>query len=100
MVNEIERLKLFYVLIRMYFGFLFFLFFTFSLVSTFLFLIGLFGLFILYGYLLWLFLLGVGGVLLSFVDDYKWSLFHLTCKKKKQSIYKANFQKWERDNGL
>lgn len=99
-MNKIEKLKNLYVCIYLYFGFLFWTLLLLSLVSVILLYIDMLKIYILYCYLIWLFFIGLGGLLLSFIDDYKWSLFHLDCKLKRKNPTVINFEKWEKENNL
>lgn len=99
-MNDIEKLKQFQFFVKMYFFILFFLLVNLLLLSILLFYLNYLGLIVLYFYLFWLFLLGIGGLLQSFIDDYKWSLFHLECKKNKRCASIDNFIIWKKANGL
>lgn len=99
-MKGIEKLKLFYTLINIYLGVLIVTLVTISLFSLLFLYLRLFGVVLLYCFLIWFFLLGVWGLLVSIVDDYKWSLFHLDCKQKKTAASLSNFRIWLKENEL
>lgn len=99
-MDSIEKLKVFNMLINIYIGFLIFTLVTLSMFFLLFLYVRLFGIVLLYCFLIWVFLLGVCGLLMSLVDDYKWSLFNLDCKRKKKAASLINFQVWLKENDL
>lgn len=99
-MDSIEKLKVFNMLINIYIGFLIFTLVTLSMFFLLFLYVRLFGIVLLYCFFIWVFLLGVCGLLMSLADDYKWSLFNLDCKLKKKAASLINFQVWLKENDL
>lgn len=85
-IAELNRIKEWAVLLKIYYGILILSFITAGLFSFLLVLLSLWTNLMLFLYLLLVFFLGVGGVGTAILDDYKWSLFSGICRRMKKSV--------------
>ncbi|WP_430599645.1 hypothetical protein [Enterococcus sp. DIV0179] len=83
-IAELNRIKEWAVILKIYYGNLILSFITVGLVSLLLVLLSLWTNMVLFLYLLLLFFLGLGGVGTAILDDYKWSLFSGICRRMKK----------------
>ncbi|MDT2069668.1 hypothetical protein, partial [Enterococcus faecalis] len=84
-IAELNRIKEWAVILKIYYGILILSFITAGLVSLLLVLLSLWTNLLLFLYLLLVFFLGVGGGASAILDDYKWSLFSGICRRMKKS---------------
>ena len=96
-IAELNRIKEWSVLLKIYYGILFFSFVTVGLVSLLLTFLSLWTNMMLFLYLLLVFFLGVGGVGTAILDDYKWSLFSEICRRKKKSPTVESYECWKKE---
>ena len=97
-IAELNRIKEWAVILKIYYGILILSFITAGLVSLLLVLLSLWTNLLLFLYLLLVFFLGVGGGGASAIlDDYKWSLFSGICRRMKKSATVESYECWKKE---
>ena len=96
-IAELNRIKEWAVLLKIYYGILILSFITAGLFSFLLVLLSLWTNLMLFLYLLLLFFLGLGGVGTAILDDYKWSLFSGICRRMKKSATVEFYECWKKE---
>ena len=96
-IAELNRIKEWAVLLKIYYGILILSFITAGLVSLLLVLLSLWTNMMLFLYLLLLFFLGLVGVGTAILDDYKWSLFSGICRRMKKSATVESYECWKKE---
>ena len=96
-IAELNRIKEWAVILKIYYGILILSFITAGLVSLLLVLLSLWTNLLLFLYLLLVFFLGLGRVGTAILDDYKWSLFSEICRRKKKSPTVESYECWKKE---
>lgn len=96
-IAELNRIKEWAVILKIYYGILILSFITAGLVSLLLVLLSLWTNLLLFLYLLLVFFLGVGGGASAILDDYKWSLFSGICRRMKKSATVESYECWKKE---
>lgn len=99
-IAELNRIKEWAVILKIYYGILILSFITAGLVSLLLVLLLLWTNMMLFLYLLLLFFIEVGGVASAILDHYKWSLFSGFCRRIKRTATIEFYEYWRKDEGL